>query len=86
MAPATAAHPVLPAASRTTPLTLGLVGGGQLAKMTAQAAAQLGIAVAILERKEHSPASGLAHHNLIGDWDRPDDLLRLARLCDVLTL
>ncbi|MGE4182208.1 MAG: 5-(carboxyamino)imidazole ribonucleotide synthase [Limisphaerales bacterium] len=67
-------------------LTLGLVGGGQLAKMTAQAASQFGLAIAILERKEHSPASGLAHHNLIGDWDRPTDLLRLAALCDVLTL
>jgi len=86
MAHQPAAPPVLPSADRTTPLTLGLVGGGQLAKMTAQAAAQFGIAVAILERKEHSPASGLAHHSLIGDWDHPADLLRLARLCDVLTL
>lgn len=66
--------------------TLGLVGGGQLAKMTAQAVAQLGGRVAILERHEHSPASGLADHTLIGDWNSPDDLLRLARLSDVLTL
>jgi len=73
-------------AARNTPPTLGLIGGGQLAKMTAQVAAQFGIAVAILERKEHSPASGLAHHNLLGDWDNPKDLLRLAALCDVLTL
>lgn len=65
---------------------LGLVGGGQLAKMTAQAAAQLGCAIALLERKEHSPASGLAHHTLLGDWDQPDQLLRLAALCDVITL
>ena len=86
MAQPPAASPILPAPSRTSPLTLGLVGGGQLAKMTAQAAAQFGVAVAILERKEHSPASGLAHHSLIGDWDHPADLLRLARLCDVLTL
>ncbi len=84
MAPSPAAPLLSVPASR--PLTLGLIGGGQLAKMTAQAAAQFGVAVAILERKEHSPASGLAHHNLIGDWDNPADLLRLAALCDVLTL
>lgn len=84
MAPLPAASS--PNAPRTSPLTLGLIGGGQLAKMTAQAAAQFGVAVAILERKEHSPASGLAHHTLIGDWDNPADLLRLAALCDVLTL
>jgi len=75
-----------PADSAPRLLTLGLVGGGQLAKMTAQAAAQFGIAIAILERKEHSPASGLAHHSLIGDWDKPADLLRLAAHCDVVTL
>ncbi|MCC6231683.1 MAG: 5-(carboxyamino)imidazole ribonucleotide synthase [Verrucomicrobiales bacterium] len=68
------------------PLTLGLIGGGQLAKMTAQAAAQLGLATAILERTQHTPASGLAHHCLLGDWDQPADLLRLAALSDVLTL
>jgi 5-(carboxyamino)imidazole ribonucleotide synthase len=82
--PATPIRPVLPSPGKT--LTLGLIGGGQLAKMTAQAAAQLGLATAILERKEHSPASGLANHCLIGDWDQPADLLRLAALSDVLTL
>ncbi len=71
--------------ARSSPV-LGLIGGGQLAKMTAQAAAQLGCSVAILERKAHSPASGLAHHNFIGDWDRPADLLQLAAVSDVLTL
>ncbi|MBL9138748.1 MAG: 5-(carboxyamino)imidazole ribonucleotide synthase [Verrucomicrobiales bacterium] len=78
----------LPSPTPITPAnpTLGLIGGGQLAKMTAQAAAQLGCAVAILERKEHSPASGLANHSLIGDWDRPADLLRLAAVSTALTL
>lgn len=67
-------------------MTIGLIGGGQLARMTAQAASQLGCSVAILERREHSPASGLAHHSLIGDWDNPENLLRLARLSTVVTL
>lgn len=74
-----------PASFRSPPV-LGMIGGGQLARMTAQAATQLGCSIAILERKEHSPASGLAQHQFIGDWDRPDQLLRLAQVSDVLTL
>ncbi|MFN0068549.1 MAG: 5-(carboxyamino)imidazole ribonucleotide synthase [Limisphaerales bacterium] len=66
--------------------TLGLVGGGQLAKMTAQAAAQFGCRVAILERRGHTPASGLADFQFLGDWDNPADLMRLAAVSDVLTL
>ncbi len=74
-----------PSPDRPAPV-LGLVGGGQLARMTAQAATQLGCEVAILERREHSPASGLAHRNFIGDWNRPAELLRLAAVSDVITL
>lgn len=84
-----ASTPSVPPPNALTPPgtpVLGLIGGGQLAKMTAQAAAQLGCAIAILERKEHTPASGLAHHNFLGDWDQPADLLRLAEVSDVITL
>ena len=37
-------------------LTLGIIGGGQLAKMTAQTAAQFGCEVVILERQSEFPA------------------------------
>ncbi|MDW8308669.1 MAG: 5-(carboxyamino)imidazole ribonucleotide synthase [Verrucomicrobiales bacterium] len=70
----------------TTRPRLGIIGGGQLAKMTAAAAAQLGCQVAVLERQEDFPARGLATHAVIGDWDNPRDLLRLAPLADVLTV
>lgn len=66
--------------------TLGLIGGGQLAKMTAQAASQFGCDVVVLERNRHSPATGLASHYLVGDWDNPADLLKLGALVDVVTL
>lgn len=65
---------------------LGIIGGGQLAKMTAQAAVQLGCQVAILERKPECPAASVASQVLTGDWDNPADLLRLAAVSDVLTL
>jgi len=65
---------------------LGIVGGGQLAKMTALAALQLGCDVAVLERNPVSPAAVLATHSLVGDWDAPAELRRLAAHCDVVTL
>ena len=39
---------------------LGIVGGGQLAKMTALAGLQLDCDVVVLERNHHSPAANLA--------------------------
>jgi 5-(carboxyamino)imidazole ribonucleotide synthase len=65
---------------------LGIIGGGQLAKMTAQAAAQLGCKVVVLERQAEFPAGSVAACTLIGDWDNPESLLELASLSDVVTL
>lgn len=65
---------------------LGIVGGGQLAKMTALAGLQLGCDVVVLERNNYSPAANLASHSLVGDWDDPEALLRLASQVDVVTL
>jgi 5-(carboxyamino)imidazole ribonucleotide synthase len=66
--------------------TLGIIGGGQLAKMCAQAASQLGIEVCILERAERFPARHLAAATLRGDWDDGEEVAALARQCDVVTL
>lgn len=65
---------------------LGIVGGGQLAKMTALAGLQLGCDVVVLERNSYSPAAHLASHSIVGDWDSPEALVRLASLVDVVTL
>lgn len=73
-------------ATRPDAITLGIVGGGQLAKMTAQAATQLGCKVVILERQSEFPAGSVAARPLIGDWNDPDSLLELAALADVVTL
>src|SRR3984885_7447726 len=66
--------------------TLGIIGGGQLAKMIAQSALQFGCDVVVLERNHHSPAANLATETVIGDWDNPDTLLILGSLVDVVTL
>ena len=65
---------------------LGIVGGGQLARMTAMAALQLGCDVVVLERNRFSPAATLATHSLVGDWGRAEALLNLAAQVDVVTI
>jgi 5-(carboxyamino)imidazole ribonucleotide synthase len=65
---------------------IAIVGGGQLAKMTALSALQLGCDVLVLERKPEGPAINLASHSFVGDWDNPDDLINLAEHADVVTL
>ena len=72
--------------SREPCTRIGIIGGGQLAKMTALAGLQLGCNVVVLERKSEGPAIHLASHSFVGDWDNPDDLIRLARHSDVVTL
>jgi len=76
----------MPARRPKAARTLGIIGGGQLARMLAQSASQLGCDVVILERNDHSPASGLAVETVLGDWDNPDSLLVLGSLVDTVTL
>ena len=65
---------------------LGIIGGGQLAKMTAMAAQQLGCEVSVLERNPFSPAARLAPRSVVGDWADRDILARFAAGADVITL
>ncbi len=50
------------------PALVGILGGGQLARMLAEAAAQLGIEAAILEREAGSPAARIAAREVVGTW------------------
>lgn len=65
---------------------LGIVGGGQLARMTAFSALQLGCNVVVLERDAQSPAATLATHSLVGDWRQIEELRKLAAHSDIVTL
>ena len=65
---------------------LGIVGGGQLASMTAAAARRLGCDVRVLERYAFSPASHAAGDTMIGDWDDEAVLTRFAAGVDVVTI
>jgi 5-(carboxyamino)imidazole ribonucleotide synthase len=76
----------LPARRPKAAVTLGIIGGGQLAKMLAQSASQFGVEIVVLERNDNSPAASLATETVIGNWDNPDSLLVLGQLVDVVTL
>jgi 5-(carboxyamino)imidazole ribonucleotide synthase len=76
----------LPARLPKAAPTLGIIGGGQLARMLAQSATQFGCDIVILERNKDCPAAHLAAETVIGNWDNPDSLLVLGSLVDVVTL
>lgn len=65
--------------------TIGILGGGQLGRMLALAAARLGFDVVILTPETDAPASRVARETLIAPYDDPDALARLADLSDVIT-
>lgn len=65
---------------------LGIIGGGQLAKMIARAAAQFGCETTVLDREANGPAAGVVDQIIVGNWDDPDTLLQLAQQVDVVTL
>ena len=65
--------------------TIGIVGGGQLGRMTAQAAARLGYRVHILCPEEDSPAGQVAHLVTVAAYDDGDALKRFAESVDVAT-
>lgn len=74
------------AAPNNFPVRLGIIGGGQLARMTAMAALPLGCEVVVLEKKSLSPAARLSPDSIVGDWNDPATLLKFAERCDVMTL
>ena len=67
---------------------LGILGGGQLGRMTLQAASRLGIDVVIAERFADSPAARLTATSVVfgNGWNDPLALDRLAELAPVVTL
>ncbi len=65
--------------------TIGLVGGGQLGRMSALAAARLGYRCHILTRDNDSPAAQVAHAVTISDYSDPVSLRAFAGAVDVIS-
>lgn len=64
---------------------LGILGGGQLGRMSAMAAARLGIAVHIFTPEDDSPASHVAALTTVADYDDKKALRAFAKSVDVIT-
>jgi 5-(carboxyamino)imidazole ribonucleotide synthase len=72
--------PVLPGG------TIGILGGGQLGRMTAIAARQMGYRVVVLEPVPDSPAGQVADAQIVAPYDDLEAADRLAARADVVTL
>ena len=75
-----------PFAPKNFPVRLGIIGGGQLARMTALAARPFGVEVVVLEKNPAGPAAQLSPNSAVGDWNDPATLVKFAAHCDVITL
>ena len=65
---------------------IGIVGGGQLGRMTALAAARLGYRCHILTSEADSPAAQVTDRVTVAAYDDPRALERFARTVDVATI
>ncbi|RWX79043.1 5-(carboxyamino)imidazole ribonucleotide synthase [Neorhizobium lilium] len=65
--------------------TIGIIGGGQLGRMLAMAAARLNFRTVILEPQPDCPAAQVASAQIVAAYDDPAALAELAARCDVVT-
>lgn len=65
--------------------TIGIVGGGQLGRMSAMAAARLGYRAHILTPEEDGPAGQVSSLVTLGDYEDPAVLRRFVEAVDVVT-
>lgn len=65
--------------------TLGLMGGGQLGRMFAQAAATMGYHVTVLEPGKNAPAAEVALNQIAARYDDADGLAELAKQVRAVT-
>jgi 5-(carboxyamino)imidazole ribonucleotide synthase len=65
--------------------TIGVLGGGQLGRMMAMAAARLGFNTIVLTPEAHSCAAAVCAHAIIADYDDRRALAEFARAVDVVT-
>jgi 5-(carboxyamino)imidazole ribonucleotide synthase len=74
-----AVQPILPGK------TIGVLGGGQLGRMLAQAAARLGYRIHVYEPAANCPAGAVAHKEVNAPYEDLAALTAFAKECDVVT-
>lgn len=65
--------------------TIGILGGGQLGRMMALSAREMGYRIAVLEPSSDSPCGQVADHEVIAKYDDLQGAEKLSEMCDVLT-
>jgi 5-(carboxyamino)imidazole ribonucleotide synthase len=65
--------------------TLGIIGGGQLGRMLAMAAARLSVRTIILEPQADCPAAQVANRQIVAAYDDEAALDALSAACDAVT-
>ena len=68
------------------PATIGILGGGQLGRMTALAARSMGYGVQVLDPNADCAARPVVDRVVVAAFDDPDGAAELARGCDVVTI
>lgn len=68
------------------PATIGIVGGGQLAKMLTIAAKKMGFSVIVTDPTPGSPAGQVADRELVGGYKDEKVTRELAKLSDIITV
>ena len=78
---------LLPGASGpdAQPMMLGVMGGGQLARMFVHAAQAMGYTTAVLDPDPDSPAGRVSHRHVHTTYDDAAGLAQLARHCAAIT-
>lgn len=67
--------------------TIGFLGAGQLARMSALQAFRYGMQVAVFsDRPENEPVQFMTPHSFSGSFDDVDSMLEFAKSCDIITL
>ena len=79
--------PLLPGvvSDRGEPMTLGVMGGGQLGRMFVQAAQAMGYFTAVLDPDPSSPAGLVAHFHIKTAYEDQQGLAQLIQRCDAIT-
>ncbi|MBN8571492.1 MAG: 5-(carboxyamino)imidazole ribonucleotide synthase [Ignavibacteria bacterium] len=67
-------------------MKIGIIGGGQLARMMMEASYKYGYEFVILSNEKNSPAGKLTNSEITGDWNDTECLKQFAEQCDVITL
>ncbi len=67
-------------------LTLGILGGGQLAKMLALSAYRLGLNVAIIDKEAGTPAGDMTKLEFTKGWENSSELDKFIEVSDIVTL